>query len=207
MSWQEDALARIASLIEYGGENIDYGTNYGQSHFYGWRAQAISALEAIIGGNHIYTAEFTARVTHHVGPELGIEILRRLKSDIENGYLKKTANIISAEVFGDFLEMADHLLAEGYKDPAASLTGAVLEDGLRRIAGNDGITVTDHDDLTSLRDKCVGGKIFNNLIRQQITVWTTLRNSADHGKFGDYTAQQVGSMISDVRVFLANHLI
>jgi hypothetical protein len=109
-------------------------------------------------------------------------------------------------VFGDFLEMSEHLLTEGYKDPAASLTGAVLEDGLRRIARNNHIAVTDRDDLTSLRDKCVQNKIFNNLVRQQITAWTTLRNSADHGKFDEYTPQQVGSMISDVRSFLVAHL-
>jgi hypothetical protein len=135
-----------------------------------------------------------------------VEILTRLRSDVANGYLRKTANVISAEVFGDFLEMAQHLLNEGYKDPAASLIGAVLEDGLRRIARNNHITVTDRDDLTSLRDKCAEKRIFNNLVRQQITSWTTLRNAADHGKFTDYTAQQVGSMISDVRSFLAIHL-
>lgn len=206
MSWQEDARTRLASLIEYGGENLDYGTGPGQGHFFGWRTQAISALHAIVGENDIYTTEFKALATYSNGPQSGIEILRRLHSDIENGYLRKTANIISAEVFADFLEMGEHLLAEGYKDPAASLAGAVLEDGLRHIARNNEIAVTDGDNLTSLRDKCVGKKIFNNLGRQQITTWTTLRNSAAHGKFDEYTAQQVGSMISDVRSFLATHL-
>jgi hypothetical protein len=102
--------------------------------------------------------------------------------------------------------MAEHLLGEGYKDPAASLAGAVLEDGLRRIARNNEITVSAGDNLNSLRDKCVEKKIFNNLVRQQITGWTTLRNFADHGRFDDYTGQQVGSMISDVRSFPAIHL-
>ena len=102
--------------------------------------------------------------------------------------------------------MSEHLLAEGYKDPAASLTGAVLEDGLRRIARNAKITVTDRDDLSSLKDKCGQKKIFNNLVRQQIVAWTTLRNAADHGRFEEYTAPQVGSMIADVRSFLATHL-
>jgi hypothetical protein len=78
--------------------------------------------------------------------------------------------------------------------------------GLRRIADNNDITVTDRDDLSSLRDKCAQKQVFNNLVRQQITAWTTLRNSADHGKFDQYTAQQVGSMISDVRSFLASNL-
>jgi hypothetical protein len=147
-----------------------------------------------------------SRVNYQNGPAPGLELLRRLNSDVQNGYLRKINNIISAEVFGDFLEMAQHLLDEGYKDPAASLTGAVLEDGLRRIARNNDITVTERDDLTSLRDKCMGKKVFNNLVRQQITSWTTLRNAADHGKFTEYNAQQVGSMIPDVRSFLADNL-
>jgi hypothetical protein len=60
--------------------------------------------------------------------------------------------------------------------------------------------------IQTLRDKCVGKKVFNNLVRQQITSWTTLRNAADHGKFSEYTEQHEGSMIADVRAFLAIHL-
>jgi hypothetical protein len=207
MPWEEDALSRLASLIEYDGKEVKYDrTAQGQAHLVGWRAQALSALRAIVGENDTYTAEFERNVNYNSGPLYGMEILRHLYSDIEKGYLRKTVNIISAEVFSDFLEMSEHLLAEGYKDPAASLTGAVLEDGLRRIARNNNVPVTDRDDLASLKDKCVQKKIFNNLIRQQITAWTTLRNSADHGKFAEYTAEQVGSMISDVRSFLAAYL-
>jgi hypothetical protein len=206
MSWQEDALTRLTSLMEYGAENIDYGTGQGKGHFNGWRTQAISALRGIVGKNDIYTTEFESCVTYNNGPDSGIPILRRLKSDIENGYLRKTANIISAEVFDNFLEMGEHFLAEGHKDPAASLAGAVLEDGLRRIARNNDIPVTDRDNLTSLRDKCAQKKLFSKLVWQQITGWTTIRNSAAHGKFAEYTEQQVGSMISGVRSFLATHL-
>ena len=195
-------LFRTAVEIGAGVVRVDYG------RFHGWRAQAISALISVLGPTATYTVEFDKRVRQYYksSVDAGIFILSALQSDIQNGYLRTTANIISAEVFGDFLEMAQHLLAEGYKDPAASLTGAVLEDGLRRIARNNDITVTDRDDLSSLRDKCAHGKIFNNLVRQQITAWTTLRNAADHGKFDDYTENQVGSMISDVQSFLAIHL-
>lgn len=206
MSWEEDAVARISPLLAFGGDNLDYGTVQGIGYFVGWRAQAIRTLHALVGENDIYATEFEKHVTHANGPYAGLEILGRLKSEIENGYLRKTANIISAEVFGDFLEMAQHLLDEGYKDPAASLTGAVLEDGLRRIARNNNITVTERDHLSSLRDRCFSKKLFNNLVRDQITTWTTLRNFADHGKFTEYTAQQVGSMISDVGSFLAIQL-
>ena len=38
-----------------------------------------------------------------------------------------------AELFADFLEMADYLLSEGYKDPAAVLGGSMLEEHLRQL--------------------------------------------------------------------------
>ena len=204
MSWEEETLKRLDVLIGQGFPVLPTGAAF--SEFVGWSAQARSLMQSLLDDEDPYITEFRKFATPENGSEPGVQILTRLRSDIANGYLRKTANIISAEVFDDFLEMAQHLLDEGYKDPAASLTGAVLEDGLRRIARNNAITVTDRDDLNSLRDKCAGKKIFSNLVRQQITPWTTLRNSADHGKFDEYDAQQVRSMISDVRSFLAKHI-
>jgi hypothetical protein len=207
MSWQEETLKRIDDLIEQ-GRGISRSAGRGESFglFIGWATQAKSLLQSLLDSKSPYVSEFTKYAIPQNGTEPTVQILTRLRSDVASGYLRTTVNIISAEVFGDFLEIAQHLLDEGYKDPAASLAGAVLEDGLRRIARNNDITVSGRDDLTSLRDKCAGKQIFNNLVRQQITAWTTLRNSADHGNFAEYTAQQVGSMISDVRAFLAKHL-
>jgi hypothetical protein len=207
MSWQEDAVARLKALTVYGATNIDHGTADGLGHFYGWHSQAIVALQDIFGERHVYTLQFPKTATYHNGPAAGVPILQRAISDIENGYLRKTVNIISAEVFSDFLEISGHLLEQGYKDPAASLCGAVLEDGLRRIVANtDGITVSARDDLNSLRDKLSGKGVFNNIVRQQITSWTSLRNAADHGQFSEYDDAQVRLMIDGVRTFLAAHL-
>jgi hypothetical protein len=215
MSWQDDAVTRLNTLIER-GEALWFGpssipgvaerANYAQYH--GWRSRAMTALAELVGPDHTYAAEFTKCTNNELRPrrDAGIEILCALRSDIEDGYLKKISTLISAEVFSDFLEMAKHLCEEGYKDPAASLAGAVLENGLRRIAVNQGITVTDKDDLNSLRDKCAQKRVYNNLIRQQIVSWTTIQNSADHGQFDAYDSQQVASMISDIRAFLSNHL-
>jgi hypothetical protein len=206
MSWQEDALKRLDELIK-DGESVRFdATAQGWARLHGWNTQAIVALEQIVGSDHAYTRALIRASADLSSTYDILEILSRLRSDLQKGYLRKAADIISGEVFADFLEIAQHLLDQSYKDPAASLCGAVLEDGLRRIARNHGIQVSDRDDLTSLRDKCAQKGVFNNLVRQQITAWTTLRNSADHGKFSEYTAQQVGSMISDVRSLLATRL-
>ena len=44
-------------------------------------------------------------------------------------------------IFGDHIEMAAHLLAEGYKDAAAVIAGGVLEAHLRLLAQNRDIEV------------------------------------------------------------------
>ena len=69
MSWQEDVLTRLASLMVYGGDNIEFGTTQGYAHFFGWRTQVISALQAMLGKNNIYTKEFISRVLLTIEPQ------------------------------------------------------------------------------------------------------------------------------------------
>ena len=137
---------------------------------------------------------------------MGQEILTAVKEDILGGYLTDIKTLISAEVFSDFLEMAEHLLENGYKDPAASLCGAVLEDGLRKIATKKGIKVKSSDDLNSLNDKCANGGVYNRLMQKKIKVWIDIRNKAAHGKFNAYTEEDVQEMLKGVRDFLASYL-
>ena len=102
--------------------------------------------------------------------------------------------------------MADHLLECGYKDPAASLCGAVLEDGLRQIASNAGVNLKSKENLSSLNHRCADAGIYNRLTQKKIQVWGDVRNNADHGKFNEYTEQDVQEMLKGVRQFLKNHL-
>ena len=65
---------------------------------------------------------------------VGFGVLEAAQSDLESGMMGRLDTLVAADIFTDFLEMATHLIENGYKDPAASLTGAVLEGGLRKIA-------------------------------------------------------------------------
>src|SRR5260370_1008887 len=137
MSWGEDAINRLDALIQEGTnlpierspessvfDSVEYGS------FFGWRTKVITALQALLDKEHPYTEEFVRLVndTYLSSQRAGVSILQSLRSDIEAGYLEKLANIVSAEVFGDFLDMARHLLDAGYHHPAASLAGAVRVD-------------------------------------------------------------------------------
>ena len=64
-----------------------------------------------------------------MGKALGIlrGYLDALKFDYENGYMQSVIELAHADVFADFLSMAEYLLSQGYKDPSAVIAGSVLE--------------------------------------------------------------------------------
>ena len=114
--------------------------------------------------------------------------------------------LVSASVFSDFLEMAEHLLDSGYKDPAASLIGAVLEDSLRRMCGNNALPVKSDDNISSLNQKLAQKQVYNPLQQKQIQGWNDIRNNADHGHFDQYKPSGVTDMLKGVRNFLSEYL-
>jgi hypothetical protein len=178
------------------------------SMFQHWHASSLSALEQIFPAKHSHPRLFNERVTgrqvHDV--ESGIGILRAAKADIDGGWLTAVTTLVAAEVFTDFLDMADHLLSTNYFQPAASLIGAVLEDSMRRLAINHNIPLDAKETLNTLDVKLRKGNVYNMLESRQIDVWREVRNNADHAKWGEFTKKDVTEMLAGVRGFLAKHL-
>jgi hypothetical protein len=176
--------------------------------FLEWRAGALSFLKAVFGEDSTHFTEMRERCKHswHSDAVEGQAIMKAASTDLKGGYLKRIEDLVSADVFSDFLEMAAYLLEQGYKDPAASLVGAVLEDGLRRIAKATNTTLKSREDISSLSKKLADGQIYNRMMQKQIEVWSEIRNNADHGHFDQYVSQDVKGMLDGVRSFLAQHL-
>ena len=139
-----------------------------------------------------------------------VGILKGVQHEIENGLLTNFRSLIQAEIFSDFLEMAEYLLGEGYKDAAAVLLGAVLEDSLRKIADSNGVDTLNTQGKplsieplnTSLRKK----EVYGPLIQKQITSWANLRNDAAHGHYDSYDAGQTRQMLLFVQKFCSDFL-
>lgn len=212
----EKLTDRLNYLIEMGEEVLK--TKYSRPYdvndyvkddpFYQWRAGALSFLKAVFGDNSTHFKEFQQSCRGHFYTDAlqGQSILKAAKEDIEGGYLKKLEDLVAADIFTDFLEMAEYLLEQGYKDPAASLIGAVLEDGLRKIAKNNDITLKSKENISSLNHKIADARIYNRLVQRQVEVWNEIRDNADHGKFSEYNTNSVQEMCSDVRHFLGEYL-
>lgn len=137
-------------------------------------------------------------------------VIDSLKADISAGYLQTQTELIHGDLFADFLEMAQHLLDEGYKDASAVIAGSSLEAHLRQIAVKSGITL---DFVTNgkvtpkksdrLNSDLAANSVYTKLDQKNVTAWLDLRNKAAHGHYNEYEKDQVGLMISGIRNFIS----
>lgn len=139
-------------------------------------------------------------------------VVEALKHDLEAGYMQTTEELIHGELFSDFLEMASHLLDEGYKDPAAVVGGASLEGHLRQLAKRLGIetTITTTSGVRPKKAESLNAEIakttaYSVLDQKNVTAWLDLRNKAAHGHYTTYTAEQVAIMLAGVRDFITRN--
>jgi hypothetical protein len=208
-------MERVERLLHSGEEVLrtehrsEYTANaVDEIKFHQWRGETLSFLAQVFGETHTYLREYSEHCKDALMSDTrrGVAYLRAAKAELDGGLLKRIDSMVSADVFSDFLEMAGHLLEQGYKDPAASLIGAVLEDGLRKIARARQVSFKERDDLSTLSNKLADAEVFNRLTQKRLKVWGDIRNNADHGKFGEYDKTLVAEMHRGVQDFLAQHM-
>ena len=133
-------------------------------------------------------------------------ILQAAKDDFEGGWLFDLRALIAAELLGDFIDQAEALFEQGYVHAAASLTGAVLEDTLRKLCKAKGMPVPEKTNIDRLNTDLAKAGVYDKLIQKRITALADVRNNADHGHFEKYTPEDVQDMIKWVKRFSADYL-
>jgi len=101
-------------------------------------ASALSAIAQITGDGSIYYGQFSEQAIagEQRSPRTAVGILQRVRDDYAKGHLRDIREMAAAEVFSDFLDLAEHFQSEGYHPASvAMVAGAVLEDSLRRLHG------------------------------------------------------------------------
>jgi len=206
-------LHRLDSLIEMGDKvlsTVHDGDFVDNELSCQWSTSSAAILKGVFSENSVHYQHFKDRCQHpwrKSDSTSGLATLKAAREDIAGGYLQEVENLVSADIFNDFLEMAEYLLDYGYKDPTASLVGAVLEDGLRRICSNSDITIKSRENISSLNTKLAAKNVYNRLQQRQIQVWNDIRDNADHGNFQEYKEDDVKDMLVGVRKFLTDYLV
>jgi len=190
----------------------DYGSSWVDRELWSaFRSASLSFLRNAFGEQHPYYTEFAVRVkdADKYDTEYGKGILLAARDEVAGGWVATATGIVSAQIFSDFLEMAEYLHGEGYKDPAAVMVGSVLEEHLRQLARKYGVPIEVVVNAKSTAKKAdvlnadlVKVGAYGKLEQKMITAWLDLRNKAAHGHYRDYTADQVQLMLQGVTQFM-----
>lgn len=217
----EELLARTQQLIDMGKSVLatSYGVGGGHEIVYvaqapmtGFRSAGLSLIDRIYGREHPHYDLFQKRTNHYFksDAEVGIAILEVIAGELSGGWLFDIKSLVSAEVFADFLEMAEHLIESGYKDPAAVMIGSVLEEHLRQLCSRHLIAIVEEKDgkfvplkADRLNADLAKANVYAKLDLKLVTAWLDLRNNAAHGKYDFYTTEQVAQMLAGVTNFMS----
>lgn len=116
--------------------NSKFSVPYVDSEIFNeFRSSSLSFILVLYSKDHPYYQDFENKVLRNSPEqtEIGRGILKSIKSEIEGGWILSFKGLISAEIFSDFLEMAEHLLDEKFKDAAAVMIGSDLEEHLKQL--------------------------------------------------------------------------
>jgi hypothetical protein len=174
------------------------------------QTRCLAAIERIAGRRSVYFERATAvekERTHawdYLAAQIGIA--KSLLSDLRDGYLRSLEELVHADVFSDFLEMADHLTKSGYKDAAAVIAGSTLEQHLRALCAKHCVaadTGGHPKKADAMNADLAKAGAYSKLDQKNVTAWLGLRNDAAHGNYGAYDGAQVAILVSSIREFLS----
>ena len=203
------ALARIDQLVEQASQ---VGPEAQRVEIQGWYIRVRTLLNEILPDDNLYleaiedssSAPFGA--VGYLQLRESAALLSRLREDLADGSLTPLSILVSGEIFSDLLEMAEHLLENGYHIPAASVAGAVLEDGMRSIAARRNVQWEGQSSIALLNKLLLEDRFYSTVKFKQIDTWNTVRNKADHGEFGAFGPKDVREMVDGVKDFLFESL-
>ena len=176
-----------------------------------YRSAGLSFISQFYGEKHSYYTEFHSKGSDYAPTiEDSLGVLEAIADEIDKGWHKSIRGVVSAELFSDFIEMANHLLGEGYKDAAAVMLGSTLEEHLRQLARNNGIEVEIESNgkmspkkADVLNADLVKAGVYSKLDQKNVTAWLGLRNDAAHGKYDNYSKEQVVFFSQALNDFMA----
>ena len=191
-------LSKVTSWVTRLGQLI--------RHLYGENSQHFESYTSALKTPHFYNLH--SSYNSHFSQMLGV--VTAIKHDIDNGLLVNFKTLIQADIFADFLEMGEYLLNGGYKDASAVIIGSVLEDGLRKLAEKNKISITNDQGkaltIEPLNNELAKKEVYSKLIQKQITSWAHIRNKAAHGEYVEYNKDQVQMMLYFVQKFTSDYL-
>lgn len=204
---QEDIVQKFKRLLERApmtAHEIET-TRDGVVAYFEVKVSALNLIARTAGEASIYFRELVEMGgdSKLVNPSILRAIISAAMTDYQEGFMTDAKLIVSAEVFADFLVQAEVLLEHDYKDAAAVIIRAVLEDGLRRVCLSKGITVKDRAGIDDLALALTKQNLLTAVQKKEIDAKREIGNAAAHGRFSEFTKHDVIAFHEFVQRLLA----
>jgi len=172
-----------ASILGSAGAGPGRGIDLSQSQQ--WITSASNLLASVLGRESDYYHQLQAAFQvpgYRSDMARGLAVLKAAWNDYSKGYIFELKSLVRAEIFDDFLDLAQYLYDQGYHQPAAVLAGGVLEDGLRKLCDKNKISVPPKPKLDAMNSELAKNGTYNTLVQKRITWLADIRNKATHGQ-------------------------
>lgn len=191
------AGSALFSLAEETKEN-----QFFQNILLTWIVKASNIIARTCGESSIHFKKFEA-VAEKVDGELSFHtniklmaIFRAAKDDFEKGFIFDVKEIAQSEIFADELDQAQELFDHGYLTAAAVISGTVLESKIRWLCEKKSLSL---GKLDKMNIELSRENVYSKNMQKKITALAGIRNSAAHGKTEEFSKNDVGSMILEIR--------
>lgn len=219
-------LEHFRELIVIGNELLidknpnSWSSEVDRSNYVMWRTQVINLLDRVLPAKSSLRKRVGEFLNFRNTASSANEILFTLsaaENDFKSDMFDDLEKRIEAVVSVNYMEQAEDLIKESTDTsrsyvPAAVLAGAVLEKNLRTLCVKNvpPISVTKpggkKKTLNPLIDDLKAANVFNEIYAKQLRTWADIRNAAAHGRFEEFTKEQVALMIEGINQFLFNYM-
>ena len=194
------ALGRVGDRATVDG--VFAGTLNVASALYGSAAPQIKALMEMhkLSNTRSYSTDWL--ISSFAQSLMGV--LLNIREEIEAGLISSVASEAAGEVIGDLVALAKGQLKAGYKDVAAVLAAAALEDALKRKAQEFGFN-TENKTLDGVINSLKTKSFFKGAQAPIISSYVRLRNAAMHADWEKISDSDVSSLLGFLEPFLIEH--
>jgi hypothetical protein len=160
---------------------------------------------------YAHTAALQADSKVHSATRLGelVATAKALREDIAAGWLTSVVELAHADTYAGYLEMAEGLHGQGYKDAAAVIAGTSLEVHLKALATKHGLSLQAPNGspkkMGAVNDGLKAAGVYNAIEHKQVMTWLGIRNSAAHGDYGEYDEPTVKGLVEGVGIFAVRY--
>ena len=225
MSTKTEVLAQLNALVDTGNvlsesfnrvpntSIISYQSSESETSHRAFYTSAVSAIARISGEDSEY---------YHAVPELPAErslvrpgsypsfipavtgALIALRDSVKSGYLESIESRLTANVHDDLLEQARTLLTANYHVAAIVIAGGVLENHLRKLATDRGLSWSGSGSISKYND-LLKENAYPQPIWRRIQSVADVRNDAAHGNANAVVRDDVADAIGFILRVITDH--